>query len=139
MSKIPTKADVQHVLALIASVNASGQPLAPLSRNGRYIRTIEENCVRDLRGLQFEREVREAFDRAISTDLWTTLDDSTRVFEEDATGMLIYLAIAQLVAQLGCDRAVEALARIAGHLHGFEPSDLRETVLNCVDDAVYGK
>ena len=67
MTQIPTPADERRLIRLIGDANVSGEPIAPRSKDGRYIRSMDQGVVRDLRGVQFEREVREAFDRATST------------------------------------------------------------------------
>jgi hypothetical protein len=88
MDKTPTPADERRLQRLIAGVNVSKEPTAPRSKDGRYICSMNQDVTRDLRGIEFEREVREAFDRAISTRLRATAAGRTAVDEGDAMGML---------------------------------------------------
>lgn len=137
MDRVPTRAEERRLQRLIARVNASGDPIAPKSEEGRYVRSMDQDVVRDLRGLQFEREVREAFDRATSSRLLATAEDRTAAYEGDAMGMLVHVAVAELVAQLGPDQAAEALLRIGKELRRYGSHNLRETILNLVDEAVH--
>lgn len=135
MHKTPTPADERRLLRLIAGVNISEEPIAPCSKHGRYIRSMDQDVMRDLRGIQFEREVRDAFDRATSTRLRATAADRTAVDEGDAMGMLVH--VAELASQLGPDQAAEALLRIGREFRRYGADNLRETVLNLVDEAVH--
>lgn len=137
MDKTPTPADERRLLRLIAGVNISEEPITPRLKDGRYIRSMDQDVMRDLRGIQFEREVRDAFDRATSTRLRATAADRTAVDEGDAMGMLMHVAVAEMGSQLGPDQAAEALLRIGRELRRYGNEDLRETILNLVDEAVH--
>lgn len=139
MTQIPTPADERQLMRLISGANANGEPIAPRSKAGHFIRSMDQDVVRDLRGVQFEREVREAFDRATSTRLRATAADRTAVDEGDAMGMLVHVAVAEIASQLGPHRAAEALLRIGQDLRRCGMDNLRETVLNLVDEAVHDK
>lgn len=69
---------------------------------------MNDDIVRDLRGRQFEWEVREASDRATSNRLVTTTEGD----QGDATGTLVHAAVAKLVSQLGPANVAEAVLRI---------------------------
>ncbi|WP_238232856.1 hypothetical protein [Methylobacterium thuringiense] len=62
--KISSSVDERQLMRLIANAHESGVPIAPLPKDGRCISAMDKDVVRDLRGRQFEREVRDAFDRA---------------------------------------------------------------------------
>lgn len=133
--RIPSSAEERHLLKLIAEANASGKPITPRSKEGRYIGAMDTDVVRDLRGRQFEREVREAFSRATSPCLGAA--DRTAVDEGEAMGLLIHVAAADLVAQFGPDHAAEALLRIVKELRRYGAKNLRKTILNLISEAVY--
>lgn len=94
---------------------------------------MDEDIMRDLRGRQFEWEVREASDRATSNRLLTTTEKD----QGDATGTLVHAAVAKLVSRLGPANAAEAVLRIGKKLRRFRANDLHEMVLNPVEEAVH--
>ncbi|GEP03855.1 hypothetical protein [Methylobacterium oxalidis] len=134
---IPPLPDDQRLQRLIARVNASGNALAPRSPEERYVRSFDQDVIRDLRELQFEREVNQAFARATSTQILASRRDDTCVPEKDAMGILVHVAVTSLVERVGHDRAADALALLAKDLRCFKQGVLRDAVLNIIDEAVH--
>lgn len=120
--------------AISGSASSIGAfPIDPHADDGRLMGAMDEDIVRDLRGRQFEWEVREASDRATSNRLLTTTEKD----QGDATGTLVPAAVAKLVSRLGSANAAEAVLRIGKKLRRFGANDLHEMVLNPVEEAVH--
>ncbi|WP_238193675.1 hypothetical protein [Methylobacterium frigidaeris] len=128
---------VRRVRRAVTKVYRTGKLMSKTSVIGAYVLDEDGCTTRDLRGELMEEAVRCCFEEATSQRIFRGDDDPTCVFDEDAAAMLLYVSLTHLIYVLGGEKSAKVLVKLAPCLRD-ETENLRETVLNIVDNAYHG-